>query len=122
MPSDYAIVVGIPKLGETSDVDEDQGLLWSWGTDPGGTYSLGVALIYPTTQAGELIDTDPSLISIVLNPNAEGRISYRAFSIWEGGINGIQSKTEFEQLLQFMTTEMKNLPSIEFLLSEEGKK
>ena len=122
LPSDYAIVVGIPKLGETSDVDEDQGLLWSWGTDPGGTYSLGVALIYPTTQAGELIDTDPSLISIVLNPNAEGRISYRAFAIWEGGINGIQSKTEFEQLLQFMTTEMKNLPSIEFLLSEEGKK
>ena len=119
LSSDYAIVVGIPKNGETHGVDGKEGVLWSWGADPGGTYPLGLALIYPTVQAGSLLDIDPSLISIVLNPDAEGRISYRALAIWEGGINGIETKREFEQSLQIVTTEMKNLPRIKFLPLEE---
>ncbi len=122
LPADYAIVAGIPKLGKTSGVDEDQGLLWSWGTDPDGTYPLGVALIYSTTQTSSLIDTDESRLSIFLNPDSEGRIGYRAFAIWEGGINGIETESEFLQHLQIMTTTMKNLPKIKFLPLEEGKK
>ncbi|MDE0313597.1 MAG: DUF4861 family protein [Candidatus Poribacteria bacterium] len=122
LPADYAIVAGIPKLGETSGVDEDQGLLWSWGTDPDGTYPLGIALIHPTTQTSSLIDTDASRLSISLNPDSEGRISYRTFAIWEGGINGIETQSEFLQHLQIMITTMKNRPKIKFLPLEEGKK
>ncbi len=122
LPADYAIVAGIPKLGETSGVDEDQGLLWSWGTDPDGTYPLGIALIYSTTQTSSLVDTDVSRLSIVLNPDSEGRISYRTFAIWEGGIDGIETQSEFLQHLQIMITAMKNRPKIKFLPLEEGKK
>ncbi len=121
LPSDYAIVVGIPKVGETYGVDEKQGMLWSWGTDPNGMHPLGIALIYPTARTGGLIDTDPSLTSIILNPDDEGRISYRALTIWDGGINGIETKTEFEQSLQIMVTAMQNLPRIKFLPLEEKK-
>lgn len=122
LPADYAIVAGIPKLGETSGVDEDQGLLWSWGTDPDGTYPLGIALIHPKTQTSSLVDTDASRLSIALNPDSEGRISYRTFAIWEGGINGIETQSEFLQHLQIMITAMKNRPKIKFLPLEEGKK
>lgn len=122
LPSDYAIVVGIPKNGETYGVDENRGILWSWGEDLGGTYPLGVALIYSTTQTGEIIDTTPSLVSIILNPDDEGWISYRALAIWEGGINGIETQSEFLQHLQIMTTAMENPPTIKFLPLEEGKK
>lgn len=122
LPSDYAIVVGVPKNGETYGVDGKEGVLWSWGTDPDGTYPLGMALIYPTTQASSLIDTDISRLSIILNPDAEGRINYRALAIWEGGINGVQTQTEFEKYLQIMTTSMENQPEIKFLRSEERKK
>jgi hypothetical protein len=122
LPADYAIVAGIPKLGETFGVDETQGLLWSWGTDPDGKYPLGVALIYSTTRTSSLIDTDASRLSIILTPDSEGRISYRTFAIWEGGINGIETQSEFLQHLQTMATAMENLPKIKFLPLEEGKK
>ena len=122
LPSNYAIIVGIPKLGETSDVDEKQGMLWSWGTDPNETYSLGVALIYPKTQSSSLIDADPSVMSIILTPDADGHISYRALAIWEGGINGIETQSDFVQYLQIMTTTMENQPRIKFLPVEEKKK
>ena len=122
LPADYAIVAGIPKLGETSGVNENQGLLWSWGTDPDGTYPLGIALIHPKTQTSSLIDTDASRLSIALNPDSKGRISYRTFAIWEGGINGIETQSEFLQHLQIMITTMKNRPKIKFLPLEEGKK
>lgn len=122
LPSDYALVVGIPKLSETSGIDEKRGMLWSWGKAPDGTNSLGIALIYPNAQTTDLIDTDPSLITTILNPNAEGQISYRSLAIWEGGINGIETLPEFKQHLQIMTTGMENLPRIKFLPLEEGKK
>lgn len=126
LPEDYAIVVGIPKLTDSSRADEkhgdEHGLLWSWGTAPNGTYPLGIALIYPTTQAGSLIETDASRLSIVLNPDDEGQINYRTLAIWEGGINGIETQSEFLQHLQIMTTAMENLPIINFLPLEEGKK
>ncbi len=122
LPADYAIVVGIPKLTDSSGSDEEHGLLWSWGTDLDGTYPLGVALFYPTAQASSLLDTDASRLSIVLNLDDEGRISYRALAIWEGGINGIETQSEFLQHLQIMTTTMKNPPTIKFLPLEEGKK
>ena len=123
LPADYAIVTSIPKLGETFGIEDDKenGLLWSWGTDPDGKYPLGIALIYPT-QIGELIDTDASRLSIVLNPDDQGRVRYRALAIWEGGINGIETQSEFLQHLQIMTTAMENPPTIKFLPLEEGKK
>ena len=49
-------------------------------------------------------------------------ISYRALAIWEGGINGIETQSEFLQHLQIMTTAMENPPTIKFLPLEEGKK
>jgi hypothetical protein len=126
LPSDYAIVVGIPKLTDSSGIAEkdgdEHGLLWSWGTDPDGTYPLGIVLIYPKTQAGSLIDTDQSLLSIILNPDDKGLINYRALAIWEGGINGIETQSEFLQHLQIMTTAMENPPTIKFLPLEEGRK
>ncbi len=122
LPSDYVIVVGIPKLGETYGIDEKQNLLWSWGTDPDETNPLGIALIYPAGQTSGLIDTDPSLITITLNPDDSGRVNYRSLGIWEGGINGIETQSEFKQYLQIMTTAMENLPRIKFLPLEEGKK
>ncbi len=122
LPSDYAIVVGIPKLGESFGIDEKQKLLWSWGTDPDETDPLGIALIYHDTQTTGLIDTDPSLMTIMLNPDDDGRIKYRSMAIWEGGINGIETQSEFREHLQIMTTAMENLPRIKFLPLEEGKK
>lgn len=122
LPSEYTFVVGIPKLGETYGVDEKQKLLWSWGTDPKGMHPLGLALIFPTAQEGGLIEADPSFLSIILNPDEAGEINYRALAVWDGGINGIETQSEFKQYLQIMTTTMKNLPRIEFLPLEEGKK
>ncbi len=119
LPSDYAIVSGIPIIGEASGVDEDQNLLWSWGTDPGDGYALGVALIYPQGQDGSLIDTDSNRMSIILNPNDEGHIRYRSISIWDGGVDGIETESKFEQHLQRMTTTLDNPPIIKFLPSEE---
>ena len=119
LPSDYAIVVGIPKLGESFDIDEKENLLWSWGTDPDETNPLGIALIYPAEQTSGLIDVDESLITITLNPNDSGRVNYRSMAIWEGGIDGIETQLEFKQYLQIMTTTMENLPRIKFLPLEE---
>lgn len=119
LPTDYVFVVGIPKLSEKNEADEDQGALWSWGTDPIGAYPLGMALIYPKSQSGELIETDPSLMSIVLSPDIDGRMIYRTLTIWDGGINGVQSEAEFFQQLQIMTTGMEYQPIIKFIHSEE---
>lgn len=121
LPSDYAIVVGIPKLKETFGIDEDKGLLWSWGTDPNETDSLGIALIYPTAQTSGPVDTDPSLITTTLHPDDAGRLGYRSLAIWDGGINGIETQAEFKQHLQKMVTTMENVPRITFIPLEEGE-
>ncbi len=119
LPSDYAIVAGIPKLKETFGIDEDKGLLWSWGTDPNETDSLGMALIYPTAQTSGPVDTDPSLITITLHPDDAGYLVYRSLAIWDGGINGIETQAEFKQYLQKMMTTMENGPRITFIPLEE---
>ena len=115
LPSDYTIVAGIPKLKETFGIDEDKGLLWSWGTDPDETDPLGIALIYPTSQTSGPVDTDPSLMTITLHPDDEGRLGYRSLAIWDGGINGIETQAEFKQHLQKMLTTMENVPRITFI-------
>ncbi len=119
LPSDYAFVVGIPQISESDNVDEKQGVLWSWGTDPKGSHSLGFALIYNKTQNGGVIETDPSLISMFLNSDVDGNINYRSIAIWDGGINGVQSETEFLQELQLMTTNVLNPPTIKFIRAED---
>ncbi len=119
LPSDYAFVVGIPKISENNDVDEEQGVLWSWGTDPKGVYSLGFAVMYPRNLEDGVDDTDPSLMSIMLKPDIEGKITYRSLAIWDGGINGVQSETEFMQKIQLFTTNVFNPPTMKFIRSEE---
>ena len=119
LPSDHAFVVGIPKIGEQNEIDRDQGVLWSWGNDPKNEHPLGVALIYPKTQGGGLIETDPSQMSMILNPDVEGKVTYRTTAVWDGGINGVSSETEFMQQLQLLTTTIFNPPNIKFIKSEE---
>lgn len=119
LPVDYAIVVGIPNLSEAYGTDEKQGWFWSWGTDPNGIAPLGVALIYPTTQENGGVKIDPSRLSVTLTPDAEGHLSYRAFAIWGGGIDGMRTETEFAQHLQITTTAMNTPPRIKFLRPEE---
>ena len=119
LPSDYAYAVGIPKISNNNDVDESQGVLWSWGTDPKGEYSLGFALMYPKYLEGDVIETDESLMLLTLNPDVDGNINYKSLAIWDGGINGVQSETEFLQELQLMTTYVSNPPTIKFIRSEE---
>ena len=119
LPSDYAFVVGIPKSGEQNEIDREQGVLWNWGMDPKGEHPLGLALIYPKTQEDGFIDTNPSLMLLILIPDLEGKITYRTAAIWDGGINGVQSETEFMQQLQLLTTTIYNKPTIKFLKSDE---
>ena len=119
LPSDYTYVVGIPKISDNNDVDENQAVLWSWGTDPKGTHSLGFALNYPETLTDGVIETDPSLLLMSLKPDIDGKITYRALAIWDGGINGVQSETEFLQQLQLMTTNVLNPPTIKFIRTED---
>ena len=128
LPTDYAIVTGIPHLSGTYDKDEKQGWIWSWGTDPNGIDALGVALI--VLAGSETEGTDASvnrntsgnpLLPVVLTPNVEGRLTYRTFAIWGGGIDGIETESEFAQHVQITTTALKTPPQIKFLPPEEEK-
>lgn len=119
LPANYAIVTGIPKLAGSSDSNEEQGWLWSWGTDVESLAPLGVALIYPPTAESQLIDARPGLLSLSLTPDAEGRLSYRAFAIWGGGTDGIEMATEFAQHVQITATAMNTPPKIKSLPPEE---
>ena len=121
LPTDYAIATGIPHLKGTYKEDREQGWIWSWGTDPSGIDTLGTALI---TSAGR--DTDDTRMSeqtdflpVILTPDADGRLNYRTFAIWGGGIDGIETETEFAQYVQNITTALKTPPRIEFLPKEE---
>ena len=132
---DYAIATGIPRLNGASGEDEKQGWIWSWGTDPSDIDTLGVALIPLTgsevqdTKAqasiGNLPDnagrstSESSLLPVILVPDAEGRLNYRTFAIWGGGINGIETETEFAEHVQITTTALKTPPHIKFLPKEE---
>ena len=123
LPTDYAILTGIPHLKGTYKEDRAQGWIWSWGTDPSGTDTLGTALI-----ASGGLDTDDTRMSeqtdflpVILTPDGDGRLNYRTFAIWGGGIDGIETETEFAQYVQNITTALKTPPRIEFLRTEEEK-
>ena len=129
LSTDYAIVTGIPHLNGTYGEDRKQGWVWSWGTDPSDIDTLGVALISLTDRGAEdLITTvnrntsESSLLPVILVPDAEGRLNYRAFAIWGGGIDGIETETEFAEHVQITTTALKTPPHIKFLPKEEGEK
>lgn len=119
LPSDYAFVVGIPKIEEQNEIDREQGLLWSWGKDQKGEHPLGLALIYPKSLEKGLIDTDPSQMSLMLIPDLDGKMTYWTAAIWDGGIDGVQTETEFMQQLQLLTTTIYNKPTIKFIKSDE---
>lgn len=121
LPTGYAIVTGIPNLKGANKVDREQGWISSWGTDPRGIDTLGIALITPTIHSAQ--DTNRSekddLLPIILTPDADGRLSYRTFAIWGGGIDGIETETEFADHLQRTTTALNTPPRIKFLPKEE---
>jgi len=128
LTTDYAIATGIPHLNEAYGEDRKQGWIWSWGTDPSDINTLGVALIAPTYR--EVHDTriiadykglESSLLPVILTPDAEGRLNYRTFAIWGGGIDGIETEMEFAEHVQITTTALKTPPHIKFLPKEEEK-
>ena len=124
----YAIVTGIPNLKGAYSEDREQGWIWTWGTDPSGIDTLGVAFIFPPGINAQDIDTptdlnasEKPLLPIVLTPDAEGRLNYRTLAIWGGGINSIETESEFAEHIQIMTTALKTPPRIKFLPKEEEK-
>ncbi|RKU39532.1 hypothetical protein C6496_02075 [Candidatus Poribacteria bacterium] len=124
LPTDYAFITGIPYPNGVYDEDVTQGWVWSWGTDPSGMDTLGVALIVlaggDSEDAGlDASQTEFSSLPVILTPNADGRLIYRTFAIWGGGIDGIETEAEFAQHVQITTTALKTPPQIKFLPSEE---
>ena len=126
LTADYAIATGIPHLNEAYGEDRKQGWIWSWGTDPSDIDTLGVALIAPTHREvhdtriiADYKGTEDSLVPVILTPDAEGRLNYRTFAIWGGGIDGIETETEFAEHVQITTTALKTPPHIKFLPKEE---
>ena len=126
LATDYAIATGIPHLNGAYGEDREQGWIWSWGTDPSDIDTLGVALIALTHR--DVQDTnittahkasESSLLPVILTPDAEGRLNYRTFAIWGGGIDGIETETEFAEHVQITTTALKTPPHIKFLPKEE---
>ncbi len=122
LPANYAIATGIPNLKGANRVDREQGWIWSWGTDPRGIDTLGIALIVPIGSEVEFIDPnapDKPILPVILTPDANGRLNYRMFTIWGGGIDGFETETEFENHVQVTTTAWTTPPVIKFLPPEE---
>lgn len=123
LPTDYAIATGIPNLDGVYREDREQGWIWSWGADPRGMDTLGVALIAPTGRDAQATNGSEKddLLPVILTPDVDGRLSYRTFAIWGGGIDGIETEAEFADHVQITTTALKTPPRIEFLRPEEEK-
>ena len=128
LPPDYAFITGIPYPNGDYIYNENeaQGWVWSWGTDPHGLETLGMALIVlagrdPQNTGLDASQTEFSVLPVILSPDAEGRLNYRTFAIWGGGIDGIETETEFAEHVQITTTALKTPPHIKFLPKEEEK-
>ena len=123
LPTDYAFATGIPNLERGYKTDKEQGWIWSWGTDPRGMDTLGIAIIVPAVHNTHNTSTSEKadLLPVILTPNAEGRLNYRVFAIWGGGIDGIETETAFAEHLQRTTTALNTPPRIKFLPKEEEK-
>ena len=121
LPTDYAIATGIPNLDDGYKSDKEQRWIWSWGTDPRGIDTLGVAIIVPTGHDTDDTHTSANtdLLPVILTPDTDGRLNYRTLAIWGGGIDGIETEAEFAQHIQETTTALKIPPRIEFLRPEE---
>ena len=126
LPAAHAIVTGIPNLKSAYDEDKEQGWVWSWGTDPSGVDTLGIAFILPDGNNAQDIETpadlnasEKPLLPVILTPDANGKLNYRTLAIWGGGINGIETETEFAQYVQGMATALKIPPRIKFLPKED---
>ena len=126
LPPDYAFITGLPYPSGDYIYNEDaaQGWVWSWGMDPRGMETLGMALIVLVGRDSQDIGLDASqtefsVLPVILIPDAEGRLNYRTFAIWGGGIDGIETETEFAEHVQITTTALKTPPHIKFLPKEE---
>ena len=124
LPTDYAIATGLPNLEAGYKADKAQGWIWSWGTDPRGRDTLGIALIAPagSDTSNTSISEKTDLLPVILTPDTEGRLNYRVFAIWGGGIDGIKTETAFAEHLQRTTTALNTPPRIKFLREEEEEK
>ncbi len=120
LPAGTVIVTGIPILDVNSNHEKKQGWAWSWGKDNAQLAPLGVSLIYPSAQGGDVTETDATYY-VTLIPDVDGRFSYRASAIWGAGIDGIENENEFAQYVQTQATMMKTPPAINFLPPEEEK-
>ncbi|MYC76810.1 DUF4861 domain-containing protein [Candidatus Poribacteria bacterium] len=125
---DYAFITGIPYPNGDYIYNENeaQGWMWSWGMDPHGTETLGMALIVLVGRDSQdtgldASQTEFSALPVILTPDAESRLSYRTFAIWGGGIDGIETEAEFAEHVQITTTALKTPPHIKFLPKEEEK-
>ena len=122
LPSNYAIATGIPNLQNTNKVDREQGWIWSWGTDPSGIDTLGIALIVPAGHDAVFIDPNASekpVLPVILTPDADGRLHYRTSAIWGSGIDGLKTEAEFAEHIQITTTAWTTPPVVKFLPPEE---
>ena len=126
LPSGYAFITGIPYPNGDYIYNENeaQGWVWSWGMDPRGMETLGMALIVlvgrdPQDTGLDASQTEFSALPVILMPSAEGKFSYRTFAIWGGGIDGIETEAEFAEYVQITTTALKTPPHIKFLPKEE---
>ncbi len=123
LPTNYAIATGIPNLQSRNEVDREQGAVWSWGTDPRGMHTLGIALMVPVgREVAFSVRTDASekpILPVILTPDTNGRLSYRTFAIWGGGIDGFETEADFAGHIQLTTTALTTPPVIKFLPPEE---
>ena len=121
LPTNYAIATGIPHLQGANSVDREQNGIWSWGTDPRGTDTLGIALIVPIGREVTFIDnaSEKPILPVILTPDTNGRLNYRAFAIWGSGIDGFETETEFANHVQVTTTAWTTPPVVKFLPPEE---
>ena len=90
---------------------------------PRGIDTLGIALIVPTDHDAHTNTVEKDdLLPVILRPDADGRLNYRTFAIWGGGIDGISTESAFAEHVQTTTTFLKTPPRIKFLPQEEEEK
>ncbi len=125
LPAGYHIATGAPRIGpnSTAKTDSQQGWLWCWGADPGGADVLGIALVGLSEDAPIFLNeqTEAGVFPVLLTPDSSGRLSYRTFAVWGGGIDGIETESEFAKHVQLTATALKTPPLIKFLPKEESE-
>ena len=103
--------------------DKEQGWIWSWGTDPRGIDTLGVVIIVPAGHDTDNTSTSEKadFLPVILTPDTAGRLNYRVFAIWGGGIDGIETEAAFAEHLQRTTTAFEHAATYQVLTERRRK-